>query len=1374
MTRLRARSDSLCAVAAWSIFVMTAGAGASEPGAPFEAPVALEHVRIVTGTGETIDDGTILITQGRIRAVGRAVAVPAGAERIDGHGLTVYPGFIDANTHAGVDATEPSAKRRRLFEDESPDERDGPQSATVRAYRRLVHPHWQTELRIDPASKQLADLREAGFTAALLSPPDAVFAGHSVAVQLGDRPMRRQFLKTNVAQHSAFTRGDQSFSFDKRMQYPSTIMGAMALFRQVLLDTRWHASLEAWSARHPDDPRRVARDRDLESLRRVLAREVPVVFHANRENEIHRALDMAKEFGLRPMISGGREAWRVIDRLRAEPVPLMVSLKFGDEPRKVKPPTSRPAEAADEPLFGAAWQDRPFETKRAIDERRRLWEEEIDNCLRLHEAGIAFAFATDEHKSPAEFFDNLRKVIERGLPEDVAVAALSRNAAALLGLSDRLGTIEPGKLANLTVMTGPLADKKSTVRWVFIDGDRFEYSLTSKPEKPDAEATAAAGTQPTTTSQPATASAPADETEGYPSWPVELEADRHPAFQTGGNILLQHATLLTVTHDTLPDTDLLVTAGKIAEIGPGLTAPPGVATVDLTGYVVCPGLIEPHSHLATTGGLNEFTLSVTSEVRAGDIVNHRDTGLYRAVAGGVTTIHTMHGSANTIGGQNVILKLRYGRPAADLKFAGVPRTMKWALGENVSQKHAGRSRGTRFPNGRMGVVATIRRSLDAARKYDADWKAWRNVQQRGEDARPLRRDLRLEALADVLRGDLWVHCHCYRADEVLQLLTTAEAYGFRIAVLQHILEGYRLVPEIFRHGCGASTFSDWWAYKLEAYDAIPHNVARMIQGGIVATVNSDSGEVIRHLNVEAAKSMAYGGLDEAAALRLITLNGAIQLGIADRVGSLEVGMDADLAVFDGHPLDTFSKCVMTLIDGEAYFVHPDFDVTDPPEPHHTVRTFDVHEGDAPLPPLESDVYILTGGTVHPVSGPAMPDTAVVIRDGRIAAITAADDADIPEHASVVRIEGLHVWPGLIDAATSLGLTEIGRIPESVDAGEIGRFQPDLRVHWAINPHSELIDVARAGGLTTACILPRGGVIAGQAEVIRLRGWTAPEMLFGAPPRLTVGLPSLPINLPKDKRSDRISEHVKHIREIERYFQRARRYADLRDAADIDNDMKPPFDSRWEVMRPYIRGERPVWFSAQSYKQILEALAFADRVGARPIINGGRDAWKLADRLAEDDVAVILHGSTMYPERPFGTFDSGYRNAARLDDAGVRFCIAAPSAANARQLGVEAGLAVAHGLDPDRAAYAITLGAARILGIDDKTGSIEPGKRANLIVTTGHPCQASTRVLYEFIDGRPVLLESRHTRNDLKFRNRPRPDLPPPPNLRGPPPMRLSP
>lgn len=1399
-----------------------------EQGPRLEGATLIENVRIVTGAGATIEEGSILIEHGFITAVGTVSAVPDGAERIDGRGLTAYPGFIDGQTHAGLKSEEPTAEERRRREDESPDVRDGPQSATVEAYRRSIRPHAQAMELIDGTSEALKDHRKAGFTTAVLAPPAAIMAGHSAVVQLGDRPWRRQTLAAPFALHSALSMqrprgpGRPRGGPPGDRGYPVTKMGALALFRQTMLDAGWQAELTAWTSRHPEGWRQLPADEDLAALAGARSGLLPVAFTANTENDIHRALNVAREFALRPVIVGAREAWRLTDRLQAEYVPVIVSLHWDEEPRKVQP---RPATTQPEgetartaPLFDKAWQDQPFEPKRAVDERRRLWEEQVDNCIRLQEAGIPFALTTFEHKSPAELFKNLRKAIGRGLREEAAVAALTSHAARILGLEGRIGTIQPGAIANLTILKGGLADEKAKVRWVFIDGRRYEDHLDGdekkkkkkdgdddgeeKSEEPDQPATTspasgAPESESTTSTAPSsTASAPstspADDEAAYPQWPVEIEADRKPAFVTGGNVLLRGATLLTITQGRLDETDLLVSGGKIAAIGKGLSAPAGVVEVDLRGYVVCPGIIDAHSHMATDGGLNEGTLSVTPEVKVNDIINHRDTALFRALAGGVTSIHTMHGSANTIGGQCAMLKLRYGESAEQMKFREAARTLKWALGENVSQKHSGPNQGTRFPNSRMGVMATIRRSLDAAKAYAAEHEALQKARQQGLDPRPLRRDLRLEALAEVLSGELWVNCHCYRADEIVQLLAAAEEYGFRIGVLQHVLEGYRVVAEIVRHGCGASTFSDWWAYKLEAYDAVPHNAARMAQGGIVATVNSDSAEVVRHLNVEAAKSIAFGGLDETAALRLITLNAAIQFGVADRVGSLDVGKDADIAVFDGHPLDTYSRCVMTLVDGQARFVHPAFDPASPPPARHGVMTFRAPPAVSQPPASPTGVYALVGATIHPISGPEIPNGVLVMQGSMISAVGPAAEIKAPSDATVIRVDGQHVYPGLIDLPSGLGLREVEMVFETVDTAEIGRFQPDLRAAWAVNPHSELLEVARTCGILSALAIPQGATIAGQASFFCLRGWTEPEMTFDPEVALCMTLPSLPMELPSEERDKQIGDHVREVREIERFFERARSYAARaaggRGAAASWSDpaaalrgtlgvgaaglLPSERDARWEAMLPYVRGQKRVMFTAHSYKQIVEALEFARRVEVRPIINGGRDAWKLADRLAADGVPVILHGVTQYPDQPFDTFDAVYRSAAVLDAAGVLFCLGVNDPSNARQIGVEAGMAVSGGLAVDRAERAITLSPAAIVGYDGLLGSLEVNKFANLIVTTGSPCQAATRVLYAFVEGVPVSLESRQTRMDDKFRARPLTRQAPAGALRGPPAMCL--
>jgi len=386
-------------------------------------------------------------------------------------------------------------------------------------------------------------------------------------------------------------------------------------------------------------------------------------------------------------------------------------------------------------------------------------------------------------------------------------------------------------------------------------------------------------------------------------------------------ILIKNATVLTVTKGTLPNTDILIQGGKIARIGSGLTAPAGAQTIDATGKFVMPGIIDAHSHMMSDA-INEGTLSVTSMVRIEDVLNPTAPNIYRALAGGVTTLNLLHGSANTIGGQSATVKLRHGRPVDEMMFEGAPPGIKFALGENVTRKSSNVQPGQtrRYPATRMGQEEVLRDAFTRAKEYQREWADYRARTARGErNLVAPRRDLELEPLVEVLEGRRLVHAHTYRADETHMLLQVADEFGFKVKTLQHVLEGYKVAPEIAKHGAGASTFADNWSYKIEAYDAIPHNAAIMTRAGVVTTLNSDSDERVRRLNVDAAKMMRYGDLTEEEALRLITYNAAIQLGVQDRVGSIETGKDADLAIWSAHPLSVYSTAETTIIDGRIYF-----------------------------------------------------------------------------------------------------------------------------------------------------------------------------------------------------------------------------------------------------------------------------------------------------------------------------------------------------------------------------------------------------------------------------------------------------------------------
>jgi imidazolonepropionase-like amidohydrolase len=394
----------------------------------------------------------------------------------------------------------------------------------------------------------------------------------------------------------------------------------------------------------------------------------------------------------------------------------------------------------------------------------------------------------------------------------------------------------------------------------------------------------------------------------------------------GQTVLIRNATVLTVTKGTIENGSVLVENGKIAAVGKNVSAPAGAAVVDGSGKYLMPGIIDCHSHTAIEGGINEGTLSDSSMVNVKDIINPTDINIYRALAGGLTVSNVLHGSANAIGGQTVVIKLRWGRSAQEMLFEGAKPGIKFALGENPKRQgypqslfSQGPVAERRYPGTRMGVEEVIRESFAEAKNYQANWKEYEARVAKGEHPIPPRRDLRLEPLVEVLEGKRYVHAHCYRSDEILMLLRVADEMGFKIRTLQHVLEGYKVADEIREHGTGASTFSDWWSYKIEAYDAMPYNVAIMTRKGVVVSVNSDSDELQRHLNLEAAKSMRYGGLSETQALALVTINPAKQLGVDDKVGSIEVGKSGDLVLFDKHPLDNYSKVLKVWIDGHEYF-----------------------------------------------------------------------------------------------------------------------------------------------------------------------------------------------------------------------------------------------------------------------------------------------------------------------------------------------------------------------------------------------------------------------------------------------------------------------
>ena len=415
-----------------------------------------------------------------------------------------------------------------------------------------------------------------------------------------------------------------------------------------------------------------------------------------------------------------------------------------------------------------------------------------------------------------------------------------------------------------------------------------------------------------------------------------------------GDVLVRGGTVITITNGTLENTDILISDGRIAEIGTGLEAAGDTEIIDASGMYVMPGIIDAHAHIAISN-VNESTAPVTSQVSVGDVLNPYSIAIYRALAGGVTTSHVMHGSANVIGGQNETIKHRWGvTDPESLRMSGAPRTIKFALGENPTRVH-GRGNNLR-PASRMGVEYVLRETFNKAARYQEAWDRYEEERRNNNRAVPPEYNDQLEVMADILRGDILVNCHSYRADEILMLLRVLEDFGVEHVTLQHVNEGFKIAPELAafgKEGAYASIFADWWAYKFEVYYSTAYNAAILTRNGVLTSINSDSGELNRHLYHEAAKSQKYGGLTDVEALSLITINPAKQLGIGDRVGSIEVGKEGDLAIFDRHPLSIYAIPQKTIVDGVVYF-----DIENDPDdmrltvdPEANIETAILHEHD---------------------------------------------------------------------------------------------------------------------------------------------------------------------------------------------------------------------------------------------------------------------------------------------------------------------------------------------------------------------------------------------------------------------------------------------
>jgi len=942
---------------------------------------AFTNARIVVSPERTIEGGTMVITDGRIVAVGENVTIPDGATVHDLTGKTLYPGFVEPYGDYGIPEAERESSRDR-----------GPQYTTERlganAWNGAIHSQENWVAAFKPDKKAAEELLKLGFTVVQTARHDGIFRGRPVVVTLGDGLPNDLILKRTGKHFLSFDKGTST------QNYPSSLMGAIALVRQTLNDADWYR--QAWQAydKAPEQEQPEV-NRALAALTTVTSEGV--IFETRDELSLLRADRVAKEFSMPIIHVGSGHEYARLDEVTQTGARLILPVAFPNKP----------------------------EIKSVADEydvtlgTLRHWETAPSNPSRLEQAGVTFALTTHGLKKKKELHKNIRTAIKRGLSEPTALASLTTVPADLAGVADQVGTLEPGKLANFIVTDGNIFEKETSLYSVWIGGKqrheevdlnqvdfRGTYELTETWVGDDRRAdttgailsftgdlTKLKGTlkQDTVTVKlkdmevdlaEVTWSATLDtfDVPGVARYQARLQGDRLEGTATLGSgvtfnfaytrtsdtatidetdadsgerevdgesdsdslyarltypniafgvesipeqqtVLVQNATLWTCEADgVLEAADILFQDGQIKEIGTDLSAPSGAVVIDGTGKHVTPGIIDEHSHIAVSRGVNEGTHAVTSEVRIGDVVNPDHIAIYRALGGGVTAARLLHGSANPIGGQAQVIKLRWGSSAEAMKFRAAPPSIKFALGENVKQSNWGDRYRTRYPQTRMGVETIIKDAFQAAVEYEQAWKTY-NALSRGDREKTVtpRKDLMLDALVQIKNSEMWITCHSYHQTEILMLMRLVEEFGFRIGTFTHILEGYKVADEMAVHGAGGSAFSDWWAYKFEVYDAIPHNPCIMNNRGVVTAVNSDSQELMRHLNHEAAKSVMYCGMTEEDALKMVTLNPAKLLRVDDRVGSLKVGKDADFVIWSGHPLSIYSKCEQTWIDGRRYF-----------------------------------------------------------------------------------------------------------------------------------------------------------------------------------------------------------------------------------------------------------------------------------------------------------------------------------------------------------------------------------------------------------------------------------------------------------------------
>ena len=924
--------------------------------------LALINAEVIPAPGQRWSAATVLIDGRRIIAAGPDVSIPDGAVVLDMSGRWIYPGFIDLYAEYGVPAAQP----------ESASGPQPPQYSLERpgavSWNAALHAEREWAAQFQPEADRAQTWLRNGFTVVQTARLDGILRGRSAVVSLADGTANERIIEPAGLHFGAFNKGVST------QAYPSSLMGSIALLRQTLSDVRWYAQArQASNQRLLDDQPGV--QRGLMALQNVFSEGM--VFDAGDADSLLRAQSLAAEFELPLILRASHDAWQHAQQLAGGVQALILDLDFPAPPPLANQGEQLAASLAElrrwerapaQPGLFAEQRQRFALTQHGLEDASQFWQ-------RLHRAR-AHGLGSDQAlaaltTTPAELLgmdDRLGRIGE-GYRANLVIADgdLFEGQSRLLAVyadGKRYTLVEeellafPGhyqlrindELAKLLIrpesrgLSLQLEHDEQSVRFDDVSVAFDELRAVSSEAIADwparqrivlrpvdaglelellavdgqrqrllAERVVSEQEQP----EDAIEDSPLLSRSVFPNHAFGLEQ-----LPEEEHVLIRNATVWTMGEQgVLEQADVLFRDGRIRAVGEGLDAPGGAVIIDAEGMHLTPGLIDEHSHIAIARGVNEATHPVTSETRIGDVLNPHDVNIYRGLAGGTTTSQLLHGSANPIGGQGQVIKLRWGQDAEGLKMSEAPPTIKLALGENVKQSNWGDHVTSRYPQTRMGVDTLMRDALIAGAEYRERMAEWESSSRRARrDLAPPRVDYQLEALAEIMHEERFIHVHSYVASEVLAFLRLAESLDFRIQTFTHILDGYKVANEMAAHGTTASSFADWWAYKYEVVDAIPQNPCLLHAAGVLTSINSDSADLHRRLNQEAAKTLTYcDRMDEIETLAMVTINPARQLKIDQYVGSIEPGKHADLVLWNDHPLSVYARAEQTWIDGRQYF-----------------------------------------------------------------------------------------------------------------------------------------------------------------------------------------------------------------------------------------------------------------------------------------------------------------------------------------------------------------------------------------------------------------------------------------------------------------------